>query len=286
MRSRTLLALSVIAAAVVLSCDLTPDQYQGEPNIYAVLCADSLQARVMVGRTVSVDDTLKQAVAYDTFWYDGMIVVHQYMVFPWRGVSEADVLLKQGQQSFVLIENPDSAGYYNTDFIQSSPGQTWELEVTYPTGEEIEAQTTIPGSFEIAGMLTDTVKYGDTLRWSKSDNAAGYLYSSFIWTSWEDVFEDTTYIDSAFTYPELLPGDRYFMPLGGLYWIDSLWFWVAALDTNAYDYYYYYYQYNNWGDLLLEDYMHIPGAWGVFGAQTAVRSRTYIIQPDTTYPSH
>ncbi len=287
MKSRTLLALSVIATVVILSCDLTPDQYEGEPNIYAVLCADSLQARVMVGRTASIDDTLKQAVVYDTFWYDDTFMVHQYMVFPWNGVSGADVALKQGQQSFVLTENPDSAGRYS-DSIQLSPGQTWELAITYPTGEEVRARTTIPASFEITLPLGDTLFAADTLEWGSSGGACGYSVRLLAWMSWED--EDTVIVDSSFSYPVLVSGELnstliteellYYIWLG-----DSAIIFISALDTNVYDYRYY--REDRWDpDIRAEDYMHIPGAWGVFGAQTTVRSRVYVIQPDTTYPYH
>jgi len=281
MKSRTLLALSVIAAVVVLSCDLTPDQYEGEPNIYAVLCADSLQARIMVGRTVSVGDTLKQTVVYDTFWYDDTFMVHQYMVFPWNGVSEADVALKQGQRSFSLLEDSDSAGHYS-DSIQSSPGQTWELAITYPTGEEIEARTTIPASFEITSPLGDTLFAADTLEWGSSSGASGYSVRLLAWMIWEE--EDTVIVDSSFSYPVLVSGGLNSMPmeelLSYIWGGDSAVIFISALDTNAYDYRYYGMS-AYWDNLRPDDYMHIEGAWGVFGAQTAVRSRTYVIQPDT-----
>jgi hypothetical protein len=277
---------AIVLLLAVTACSTLPDDYEGEPNVYAVLCADSLQARVMVGRTVSVGDTLKQAVVYDTFWYDDTFVVHQYMVFPWNGVSEADVALKQGQQSFVLTENPDSAGHYS-DSIQSSPGQTWELAITYPTGEEIEARTTIPASFEITSPLGDTLFAADTLEWGSSSGACGYSVRLLAWMIWEE--EDTVIVDSSFSYPVLVSGELNSMPmeelLSYIWGGDSAVIFISALDTNAYDYRYYGMS-AYWDNLRPDDYMHIPGAWGVFGAQTTVRSRTYIIQPDTTYPSH
>ncbi|TKJ43701.1 hypothetical protein CEE36_03170 [candidate division TA06 bacterium B3_TA06] len=271
---------AIILLLSVIACDTTPETYEGEPNIYAVLTTDSSFACIMVGKTTSVGDTLALVpdTIMDTFWYDDTFEVWLEIVFPWSGVSGAEVSLKQGEQSFALAENEDSVGYYYSDSIQLLAGQTWELEVTYPSGEEIEAQTTIPGSFEITGFQTDTISTTDTLAWSKSSDAAGYLVKAFVWASWEDEDADTVYIDSAFTYPELLPGDSYSIPLEELdLWGDSLWFWVSALDTNAYDYRYYGEDRGDPG-IRVEDYMHIEGAWGVFGSQAVVCSQRYVLR--------
>lgn len=274
---RALLFPANVAVIVLCSCEATPEEYEGEPNIYAVLSADSSFACIMVGLTLPIDDTMKvDTTVVDTYFrYDDTILIPMYTI-PWNGVSGAEVSLKHGEESFSLTE--DSTGYYYADSIAFAADQTWELEVTYPSGEEIEAQTTIPGSFEITGFQTDTVSNTDTLAWSKSSDAAGYLVKAFVWASWEDEDADTVYIDSAFTYPELLPGDSYSIPLEELYlWGDSLWFWVAALDTNAYDYRYY--GEDRWDpDIRVEDYMHIEGAWGVFGSQTVVRSQRYVFR--------
>ena len=266
----------IILLLSVIACDITPETYEGEPNIYAILSADSSFACIMVGKTTSVDDTLTLVpdTIMDTFWRDDTFEVWPEIVFPWNGVSGAEVSLKHGEESFSLTE--DSTGYYS-DSLSFHPGETWTLEVSYPTGEEITKETTIPGNFEITGFQTDTISTTDTLAWSKSSDAAGYLVKAFVWASWEDEDADTVYIDSAFTYPELLPGDSYSIPLEELYlWGDSLWFWVAALDTNAYDYRYY--GEDRWDpDIRVEDYMHIEGAWGVFGSQTVVQSKSYVL---------
>ena len=267
----------IILLLSVIACDTTPETYEGEPNIYAILSADSSFACIMVGKTTSVDDTLTLVpdTIMDTFWRDDTFEVWPEIVFPWNGVSGAEVSLKHGEESFSLTE--DSTGYYS-DSLSFHPGETWTLEVSYPTGEEITKETTIPGNFEITGFQTDTISTTDTLAWSKSSDAAGYLVKAFVWASWEDEDADTVYIDSAFTYPELLPGDSYSIPLEELYlWGDSLWFWVAALDTNAYDYWYY--GEDRWDpDIRVEDYMHIEGAWGVFGSQTVACSQRYVLR--------
>lgn len=267
----------IILLLSVIACDITPETYEGEPNIYAILSADSSFACIMVGKTTSVDDTLTLVpdTIMDTFWRDDTFEVWPEIVFPWNGVSGAEVSLKHGEESFSLTE--DSTGYYS-DSLSFHPGETWTLEVSYPTGEEITKETTIPGNFEITGFQTDTISTTDTLAWSKSNDAAGYLMKAFVWISWEDEDADTVYIDSAFTYPELLPGDSYSIPLEELYlWGDSLWFWVAALDTNAYDYRYY--GEDRWDpDIRVEDYMHIEGAWGVFGSQTVACSQRYVLR--------
>ena len=277
MKFRKFFMLSALLTIFSFSCDVTPEEYEGEPNIYAILTTDSF-AQVMVGRTFTINDTVrvKIIIDFDTIWD-----VEDEDTIPvplWNGVSGAEVSLKQGGHRYVLLEDPDSAGYYNTDSIQFSARKTWKLEVTYPSGEEIEAQTTIPGSFEITGFQTDTVSNTDTLAWSKSSDAAGYLVKAFVWASWEDEDADTVHIDSAFTYPELLPGDSYSIPLEELdLWGDSLWFWVAALDTNAYDYRYYGEDRGDPG-IRVEDYMHIEGAWGVFGSQVVACSQRYVLR--------
>jgi len=278
MKFRKFFMLSAFLTIFSLSCGVTPEEYEGEPNICAILTTDSF-AQVMVGRTAAINDTVKVKIIIDTSWdiedEDTIYYVDTITVPLWNGVSGAEVILKHGEESFSLTE--DSTGYYYADSTGLAAEQTWELEVTYPSGEEISAQTTIPGSFEITGFQTDTVSNTDTLAWSKSSDAAGYLVKAFVWVSWEDEDADTVYIDSAFTYPELLPDDSYSIPLEELYlWGDSLWFWVAALDTNAYDYRYY--GEDHWDpDIRVEDYMHIEGAWGVFGSQTVVQSKSYVL---------
>ena len=279
MKFRKFFMLSAFLTIFSLSCGVTPEEYEGEPNICAILTTDSF-AQVMVGRTAAINDTVKVKIIIDTSWdiedEDTIYYVDTITVPLWNGVSGAEVILKHGEESFSLTE--DSTGYYYADSTGFAAEQTWQLEVTYPSGEEISAQTTIPGSFEITGFQTDTISNTDTLAWSKSSDAAGYLVKAFVWASWEDEDADTVYIDSAFTYPELLSGDSYSIPLEELYlWGDSLWFWVAALDTNAYDYRYY--GEDRWDPgIRVEDYMHIEGAWGVFGSQTVVRSQRYVFR--------
>ncbi|TET23305.1 MAG: DUF4249 family protein [Candidatus Stahlbacteria bacterium] len=277
---------AIILLLSVIACDTTPETYEGEPNIYAVLTTDSSFACIMVGKTTSIDDTLtlEPDTIMDTFWRDDTFEVWPEIVFPWNGVSGAEVSLKQGGHRYVLLEDPDSAGYYGSDSIQFSARKTWELEVTYPSGEEIEAQTTIPGNFEITSPLVDTLSDTDVLEWTPSAHAAGYLIELLQWLSWEDEEEDTLVVDSSFDCLMLVQADTTSLPMQELELFDYLWAWadsliifVSALDTNAYDYRYY--GEDRWDpDIRVEDYMHIEGAWGVFGSQTVACSQRYVLR--------
>lgn len=276
MRSRVFLILAIL---ISFSCGITPEEYEGEPNVYAVLSADSLPVNVMVGLTASIDDTLRVDTIMDTFWYDDTFEVWSRIIFPWNGVSGAEVSLRQGGHRYVLLEDSDSAGYYGSDSIQFSARKTWELEVTYPTGEEISAQTTIPGGFEITSPLVDTLAVTDTLAWTRSVGASGYSIRARIWITTEDL--DTIIV---LTYPLLVSGDTTSLPVTEIFYPrgDSAVIFVSALDANVYDYRYY--AENLWDpDIRAEDYMHIEGAWGVFGSQSIARSRCYILPADTLY---
>lgn len=266
-----------------LSCGVTPEEYEGEPNICAILTTDSF-AQVMVGRTAAINDTVRVKIIIDTSWdiedEDTIYYVDTITVPLWNGVSGAEVSLKHGEESFSLTE--DSTGYYYADSIAFAAEQTWELEVTYPSGEETSAQTTIPGSFEITSPLVDTLAETDTLIWTPSIGATGYSIRARIWLSWEDEEEDTLVVDSFLMSLMLVQADTTSLPMQELElfdyrWVDSdsLILFVSALDTNAYDYRYpgFYW----WENLRIEDYMHIPGAWGVFGSQTVI-SRKYFLE--------
>jgi hypothetical protein len=282
MKSTKRLLLLIILIALV-ACGTTPEKYQGEPDIYAVLTTDSLKAKVMIGRTASIDDTLDPVEVIDTFWYFDTFFVDTYSVILWKGTSDAGVVLRSGELELTLEESPDSAGYYWADPVACQPGQTWELEVKYPEGEEIIAKTTLPGSFQITDFDHDTLDFEhDTLRWSTSENAAGYIMRMMIWESWDLI--DTVIIDSFLSYLVFLPADTNHVALNDLFLGgDSLRFQVAALDTNDYDYRHFGYYY--WTNPRAEDYMHIEGAWGVFGSQVVQRSKTYICPPLDTLPA-
>lgn len=251
----------VLLGLVILSCK-TPETYQGEPNIYGVLTADS-SAVVMVGRTLAIDDTME----VDSNW--------NYL---WNGVSGAGVTLRNGGESFDLAELEDSTGYYRNPSCMPSALETWELEVSYPEGELIQAKTTIPGDFEITAPEGDSVYWLDTLTWSPSTGAAGYLVGALKWFPPRE--EDTVEVDSSFFfYATLLSADSLMFDLSqtGIAGLDSVRLVVAALDSSAYDYRYFT-MYCYWLDLRPEDYMHIPGAWGVFGSRTLAWTKTLLVK--------
>jgi len=279
----------ILISILVIGCDQNPDDYPGEPNVYGFLTVDSSRVQVMVGRTVSVTDTLPIDTIIDTFWYDDTTfdTWTSYNI-PWNGVSGADVVLKYNDDSYVFTEHSDSAGYYHGTVPEPSAGQTWTFDITYPDGVDITARTTIPGDFEITGPEADTLLDTDTLRWTESPGAAGYQVFTKVWFTYDE--EDTTIIDSLQSYPTLVPADTTYIPFISLrfyLWGDSAYFYVASLDTNAYDYKYYgenmWYDY----DLNIADFMHIDGAWGMFGSKNIVKSNLYILpEPDTLWPEH
>jgi len=257
-----------------ISCDVTPTLYEGEPNICAIITADSTKARVMVGLTASVDDTLPVDTVVDTI--SGYI----YTIVPWNGVSSADVVIRSTEKEYIFKEDNDSTGYYRTDSLSCEPGGALELEVSYPKGQNVKASTRIPGSFEVNFPEADTLFDTDTLQWTTSDGAAGYLIGFKVWWSFNI---DTLIVDSYFVSPFLLSWDTTWIPAQTILsniWGDSLRIYVSALDTNAYDYMYY--GQHIWEGLRVEDYMHIPGAWGVFGSKVDVGSKFYYMaMPDS-----
>lgn len=280
------LSLILLSLVFLCYCDITPENYEPEPNIYAVLSTDSLHALVMVGKTAGLKDTIRVDTIVDTFWHeDSTFDTWVHYAYRWNGVSGLEVSLKKTSQTLSLEENADSIGYYRIQPVSFKPGETWGLEVNYPDGSNISASTTFPGEFEITSPESNMVSYYDTLAWSKPQGACGYSICILQWITYWD--EDTFYVDSiAQRIPFLLlPYDSCSISLdrllyfGGPGYPDSVAFLVSALDTNAYDYIFAtgYYYFPSSDSLILDDYMHIDGAWGVFGSQTVARSRTYQI---------
>jgi hypothetical protein len=279
MRLRAALLFAASLAVILLfSCEVTPEEYEGEPNIYAVLCTDSSFACIMVGRTLSVEDTMKVGTIIDTVWYDDTFYTWVRTVFPWNGVSGAEVVLKHDAQSFSAGELEDSAGYYYAAPIAFSAGQTWGLEVSYPGGESVAAQTTFPGEFEILSPTERLFNFDDSLTWSESAGTKGYRIWMIGWGQYQD--EDSVYADSMVTYvveydwhirlTRKIKGDDLAYFVLQFLECDSIQFRIAALDSNIYDYF------DCWGEENKEEYMYIQGAWGVLGSQTVVRSKSYV----------
>lgn len=265
-----------VATLVVLSCEVTPESYPGEPNIHCILCPDSSAARVLVGQTVAIDDTLDPVQVTDTFWYFDTFFVFDYYVVLWEGVEGAKVRLVNNDEEYSTSEDPDTTGYFYTDSISIEPGQDWELVVDYPEVGEITAQTTVPSEFEVTGPEQDTMILDSAvLTWSVSARTAGYAVQGFTWITYE--LPDTVITDSFLTAPALVAGDStsfdldYFDALFG----DSVQFIVSALDTN--NLHYTWFGYNYWMGLDPQDFLHIDGAWGVFGSKVVARSRVYAL---------
>jgi len=270
--------LSLTLSSAWVACDITAESYEGEPNVYGIVSTDSSVATIMVGRTTSILDTIEVDTVYDTFWFGDVVVfVDTVTKYPWNGTSGADVVLVSGDERYVLTEDDDSLGYYRTEAMEFSAAETWELEITYPEGEVVAERTTLVDEFELTSPDRDTLLEEDSLKWDPASGVEAYLVSIWLWLTFEDV--DTVYIDS-FRFHFFQSADTCFLPVEGFmaFFIkpDSLEFSVAALDVNAYDYFYYDY-YKNFKALKLEDYMHIEGAWGVFGSQTVKKTRRYVV---------
>lgn len=262
---RRLFPLAVVV--LVLSCarEMPP-----EPNVFAILSTDSPVVCVQVGEMLEVGDTFPVIHHIDTIWYGDTFYLDFHYTLPWFGVSDAQVRLKRGEENFVLEEMHDSAGYYHTDSLVLAPGEKWELEVDYSDERHVQARTQIPGSFEIISPLTDTLQLENTLWWTSSKNATGYAVSWFYWASYEH--EDSIVYRSGLYYGGCRSAEIRYLPLDYYFaYYDSIEFYIAALDSNYYEY-------------RKGNYRTLEGAWEVFGAQTVVSRRYYLPPPDTFYP--
>jgi hypothetical protein len=275
--------LRFLFVLIVLLVSFCSEEVLPEPNIYAVISSDSSHALVLVGELLEPGDTFSvDTVSIDTVWVRDTFYISVIRAPLWNGVKGAEVELKRGEEAFALEEMQDSAGYYYSNSLMFAAGESWELEVDYPDGRFIEARTQIPGSFEIISPLTDTFHFEDTLRWSESKGAKGYELRFFCWWSVEN--EDSIEYYSGEARAGLYHADSLRLFAGKHFdGNDSVEIFVVAYNLNLYDYVVFYKKYYDYVSNL-EDYMHIEGAWGVFGAQTVVSRRYYLPAPDTTYP--
>jgi hypothetical protein len=260
---------------IAVNCSVF-DEYEPEPNIYVVLSTETSfywygdepwESVAKIGKTLTVGDT----VPLDTFEWG--------FYTAWNGVTDADVRLKHNGQVYTLYEHNYKKGYYHLvhDFY-FIPGTEWELEVVYPEGNEIYARTYVPGEFEILSPITDTFYDEDSLVWTESERAKGYGVWFRYWRSFLDDDGEIYHLRSG-SFIGLFEAEEKKVGLSFLE-ADSIRFFISALDSNIYDYIY-----SGWNHVSNpEDYMHIEGAWGVFGAQTVVSRRYYLPLPDTTYP--
>ncbi len=281
----TAFLLSVLTLFAV-SCN-TPENYEGEPNIYAMLSTELPRATVMLGYTASIEDTLKPDTVMDTFWYLDTFAVYPMIVFPWNGASGAEATLEHVNDTYNLTELSDSAGYYVSDSgLVFSPGEIWKLNVRYPDGQKFEARTRIVSSIEITSPLSETLHMTDTFKWASSGDARGYKYRVEAWGRFKEDTVEMLLQSSEGLYEvdkKTIPVDEMIYPYYGIT-IDSVTFQVAALDSNAFDYAIY--DYKIWQDPTTnkDDYMHIKGAWGTFGSLSLTPKMSYIWGDTTSFP--
>jgi len=263
------------------SCDLNPDDYRREPNIYSFLSTDSTGIEVLTGKTAAVGDTVKIEVGYDTTWYidpftgDSSILCTNFFVrYPWNSVEDAKVTLTNEVNGFLFSGSSDSTGCFIVDSIQVQRGETWTLEVLYPEGDTVLAQTTIPDSFEVTYPEGDTIEEEDSLLWNSARGAAGYMVSVVKWC-WRKGYDMAIVLADSISDISLYPGENCFRLSYIWYnWIedaDSIELYITAFDTNSYDYF-------RGGS------MNIPGAWGMFGSATTIKTKRFVVKhppPDT-----
>ncbi|MBN2380596.1 DUF4249 family protein [candidate division WOR-3 bacterium] len=279
----------ILSLMLIGSCDLNPDDYQREPNIYCFLSTDSTSVEVLAGQTAAVGDTIPIEFVFDTtvsvdpLTGDTSYYINTFWYYAWNGVEDARIRLSNEYSGQLLAGNSDSTGRFFADSIRVKRGETWTLEIIYPEGDTVFAQTTVPDSFEITYPEGDTIGEEDSLAWNSAMGAAGYAVSYLVWFWAEN--NDSIYVDTAsFKYIYLYPGESRLYYDWWITWIeivDSIEFSITALDTNACDYFWF--ARNAYFYLNPDDYMHIPGAVGLFGSATTVKTKRYVVKhlPDT-----
>jgi hypothetical protein len=250
-----------------LRCGTRIEDYESEPSVFVVLSTmqgDSMpwESVAKVGMTVGIGDTIPVDSS------------GPYPKILWNGISGATVSVKHSDKSYVFPDDGLRKGYYRVDSCKFNPNEGWELSVLYPSGVEIDAQTRFPGSFAITFPLADTLTDSDSvLTWSRSLAAKGYMLWYHWWGYYTDQYDSIKYADySGCSY---LLNDTFFMATSERSfrtWGDSLYIWVEAFDSNAFDYFR-----AVFSNLTPEDF-HKDGAWVLFGSQT-VAYRKYMLLP-------
>ncbi|MBD3285829.1 DUF4249 family protein [candidate division WOR-3 bacterium] len=176
MKRIILIILTASIAVSWLACDVTAESYKGEPNVYGIVSTDSSTVTVMVGRTISILDTIEVDTVYDTFWYgDVPVFVDTVAKYPWNGTSGAELTLSSGDERYNLTEDEDSSGYYRIDSMEFEANQSWSIEISYPQGEMITANTTLVDEFTLAAPERDTLYEGDSVKWERAQGVEAYL---------------------------------------------------------------------------------------------------------------
>jgi hypothetical protein len=253
----------VLAAALLVGCEPSVEDYVPEPNVYCVARAGSDTLRLLAGMTLPFKDSVPQSP-------------------DWNGVAGVQGVVRGRAGEVALAAKPDSVGLYQYVGLSPQPGETLELEARYPTGEVVRGITGVPGSFRIEHVSADTVLEvpwpGDswqTLRieysWATSRHAARYTtrlttyYSNadtvitWSWTNdWLAGRSDSIRV-AFYAYYE----GRGFEPDSA--GIDSVRIGVDALDRNLDDYR----RFGWWQGGGNRELLHLDGGLGVFGSRTA-----------------
>lgn len=267
-------AAVVLAAALLVGCEPSVEDYLPEPNVYCVVRAGNDTLRLLAGMSIPYKDSVPQSP-------------------DWNGVAGVQATVRGRAVEVTLAAKPDSAGYYHYSGFAPQAGETLELEARYPSGEFVRGGTMVPGAFGIERVAADTVFDvwwpGETLwslrlelHWSASPHAARYgsrltvFWSSAdtsieqAWTNqWVSGTADSARLTFQYYY-ENRPGE---LDSAGL---DSVRLGVEAADRNLADYR----EFAWWMGGSNRELLHLDGGLGVFGSRTVCRDTVVRLSND------
>lgn len=249
----------------MLGCAQNPTIPVIEPelNITCVLNADSEVQKVYVDRTYSILEPYPQE--RETLWIP------------------SEVKISSDVQEVVFYELCDTsmryqgARIYKSESLLVEPGKTYRLEVSFSDSKKVAGETTVPQKPKLLLASGDTVKPEQRLSW-ESEGAGGYLIGykfANLYDSEEDEYwgiqasselgsVTSTRFDSLF----IKYAQGYSIFRGG----EKVTLWIAALDTNYYDYH----QRVKNDETILPN-MYLEGAIGVFGSCIMSDSTFFVI---------
>ena len=204
-RSCLLLLLALAAGLLFLQCRLAdPDRFEPVLNVQGYLPAgDARLLLVQVNRTYAITEP------------------------PAADFPGATVTARRGGE-MVSFAHVGRDQYRSTLPLDIRPGDRFELEVAHPGFDTVRGRALVPDSFALVTPRPgDSVTVRDSLVWTRSDRAGGYLVSI------RDELADSLVFD--FLYPnDTLPLNiPLFLLTRAPTGTDRV--TVVALDTNYYD---------------------------------------------------
>jgi len=226
-------------------------------NVYGVLTPGDSLHQVIVERAVSIDEPNTPETAAVT---DALVRISD---------GQRTVTLKPAEELY-----PDAAYRPGTYLIDAARfplvgGQTYQLTVETATGDRIEGQTLIPGSFSLA-------EPGDTLRieptavyqtsWTRSEGAWRYILYAYEYQPGQPFNPEESRVNEYSTRDTTGAVSLLFNRPG--WYVLEIW----AVDLNLFDYY------RSRADRPeLEIINHLSGGVGVFGSRV-VRKKLVLVE--------